>query len=199
MSAALAAWHYLRQKGLWLDGGGINHQGGSGQGVLPVASGRAGLGCSFSKLDASGATVTSMTSGERQTNQRPPAPPKKQRHLVYKSWRWEGGNCIRSGKNLDDVWVNQKHIWSIHFYKYRPLTVIFKIIIYWFILHWHMTLKDNSNLVVSFWKYWFSDWEVVHKFGFYQTIQWNNLSFCSFNSQPSSDNHTKSIVGPAAA
>lgn len=74
MSAALAAWHYLRQKGLWLDGGGINHQGGSRQGVLPVASGKAEQGFSFSKLDASGAMLTSMTYGEKQTNQRPPAP-----------------------------------------------------------------------------------------------------------------------------
>lgn len=54
MSAAFAAWHYLRQKGLWLDGGGINHQGGRGQGVLPVASGRTERGFSFSEHDASG-------------------------------------------------------------------------------------------------------------------------------------------------
>lgn len=84
MSDALAAWHYLRQKGLWLDGGGINHQGGCGQGVLPVTSGRAEQGFSFSKADASGPTVTSMTYGERQTNQRPPVP-KKQQGLVYET------------------------------------------------------------------------------------------------------------------
>lgn len=84
MSDALAAWHYLRQKGLWLDEGGINHQGGGGQGVLPVTSGRAEQGFSFSKPDASGPMVTSMTYGERQTNHRPPAP-KKQLRLVYKT------------------------------------------------------------------------------------------------------------------
>lgn len=68
MSAALAAWHYLRQKGLWLDGGGINHQGGRGQGVLLVASGGAKQGFSFLKLDASGAVMTLVTYGEMQTN-----------------------------------------------------------------------------------------------------------------------------------
>lgn len=90
MSDALAAWHYLRQKGLWLDGAGINHQGGCRQGVLPVTSGRVERGFSFSKLDASRPMVTSMTYGERQTNKRPPAP-KKQLGLVYeivaRGWR----------------------------------------------------------------------------------------------------------------
>lgn len=32
MSGSLAAWHYLRQKGLWMDGGGINHLAGAGEG-----------------------------------------------------------------------------------------------------------------------------------------------------------------------
>ena len=90
MSAALAAWHYLRQKGLWLDGGGINHQGGRGQGVLLVASGRAERGFSFSKLDASGAMVTSMTYGERQTNQRPPAQKNNYSLFINRGERKEG-------------------------------------------------------------------------------------------------------------
>lgn len=84
MSGVLAAWHYLRQKGLWLDEGGINHQGGCGQRVLPLTSGRVERGFSFSKLDASGPIVTSVTYRERQTNQRPPAL-KKQLGLVYET------------------------------------------------------------------------------------------------------------------
>lgn len=37
VSALLAAWHYLRQKGLWLDGAGINH--GAGRGGWALARG----------------------------------------------------------------------------------------------------------------------------------------------------------------
>lgn len=63
---------------MWLDGGGINHQGGRGQGVLPVASGRTERGFSFSELDASGGhgdlndprgdADKSMTSSPKKNN-----------------------------------------------------------------------------------------------------------------------------------
>lgn len=92
---------------MWLDGGGINHQGGRGQGVLPVASGRTERGFSFSELDASrghgdlndlrGDADKSMTS----------SPAKKQPQLVYKAHREEGGSVTRERKkNLGDVWLN---------------------------------------------------------------------------------------------
>lgn len=76
---------------MWLDGGGINHQGGRGQGVLPVASGRTERGFSFSELDASGGrgdlndlpgdADKSMTSS---LPPRPPPPKKNNRSLFIK-------------------------------------------------------------------------------------------------------------------